>query len=463
MRGTYLNCPLWPAARILPVGTSTSSEPVHRTGPSEYAVFALLQPDATGPDLVRLVVNRAVEALAGMRRLPTNKTMRLPDITVALAPKVDQVVQLLASAGGKRMVLLHGMAGMGKTTLAKAVFNALHERDRTLPCHFARLNPEMKQPEDVVDEQRGILKELAHVEAEPGIQAVAARELMLEALQGKTVLLVVDNVWEHQLQWLLPENIMEILGAGSMVLVTSRESWAVEERSGASCVEAVEADFLTEQESLELFCQLAFGSSDCPADEMEPVCAILARCQGLPLALEVVGRHLLETGDAGGFFRRMSVSLAFVYSHQRACRFERQETVFDALSVSWDALEDEQKETLLDVVWFLQGQPLQLVESLCDVGVLNRLNRLGLVKWGSSQEGSGEQLVEVHQVLADFCKMFASSNSGMRLELLGKDVGECSVEDVLSMVRGVVGSLELPLGDCLPAGSTSLSLNADSH
>jgi hypothetical protein len=389
--------------------------------------LVLLQSEASGPGLVRLVVDRAAEVLIGLRRMPRNKAMVLPDISVGLTSKVDSTVQLLTSGSSNQMVLLHGMAGIGKTTLAKAVFNTLHAMDNTVPCHFARLNPEMMSPEDVVDEQRAMLKELAYcVSRVSDIRSAASgRQMLQQELQGKQVLLVVDNAWKQQLHWLLPDNIMGVLGDGSMVLVTSRESWASEEEG-----ESV----LSEAESMELFCQHAYGSSCCPAKDQVAVSAIVARCGGLPLALEVVGRHLAETRDAWKFFRHIDDSLAYVYSHQRACRFERQQTVFEALSVSWDALDEEQRETLLDVVWFLQGQPRPLVESLCDPGVLEQLNRLGLVRWKQAEGGAGKQLVVVHAVLMDFCKMLHSSKSGMRLEMEGDGDGDCSVDDILSMV-----------------------------
>jgi hypothetical protein len=392
--------------------------------------------EASGPCLVGLVVAQAAEVLTGLQQMPRTKAMVLPAIRIGLAPKVDRLVELLTSGSGSRMVLLHGMAGMGKTTLAKAVFNTLHAMDNTVPCHFASLNPEVTRPEDAVDEQRAMLEELAHSTDVSGIREADDGKLMLQQeLRGKRVLLVVDNVWREQLELLLPRNIMGVLGDGSIVLVTSRESWALEKYGEEPRVQEVGGSVLTEQESLELICKHAYGNDSCPLEDEVAVRAIAARCGGLPLALEVVGRYLAETRDARKFARHMDDSLAYVYSHQRACRFERQQTVFEALSISWDALDEEQRETLLDVVWFLRGQPRQLVESLCDTGVLEQLNRLGLVQWTPAEEGSGKQLVVVHEVLVDFCKMLHSSKSGMRLEMEGDGDGDCSVDDILSMVH----------------------------
>jgi hypothetical protein len=397
-----------------------------------------VQFDSAGPTLVRLVVNQAAKWLAKLQQLPTNKTLVLPDISIGLDMKNARVMQLLTAAGGSQMVLLHGMAGIGKTTLAKSVLNKLNKLHNTVPSHFARLNPEMQLSSDVIPAQQALLEELVPYADVPAMNtAEAGRQLLAAGLQGKKVILVVDNAWGQQLSWLLPGDIMEVLGEGSMVLVTSRESvWAMREFGRTAAVQEVEMDFLTHQESLELFCRHAYGSSTYPAGDEEPVTAIVTRCGGLPLALEVVGTYLSDDKDVWGFFRRMEEALSFVYSNELASRFERQQTVFDALRVSWEVLDAEQQEALLDIVWFLQGQPLQLVEHLCGREVLDRLRCLGLVKWPPVEVGSTSlQPVSVHVVLVDFCKLLARDDHGMRLELLGDAVDGCSIEDVLSMVR----------------------------
>jgi hypothetical protein len=402
---------------------------------------------AAGPDLVRLVVDRTAEMLAGAQELPINKTTMLPDIQIGL---VARVAELLKAGGRGRMIQLHGMAGAGKTTLAKAVFNTLHEQDRTVPCHLARLNPEMSY-DDVVHERRALMEELA-----PSFGAGGEQKLE-ERLRGKRVLLVVDNVWEYQLKWLLPCNIMEVLGEGSVVLVTSRESWGTELYGGARWVQVVEASLLSDAESLQLLCIHAYGRASCPTEDEEPIDAIVERCEGLPLALEVVGMYLRATRDVWSFFYRMEDALAFVYSHQRACRLERQQTVADALDVSWQALGGAEQSTLLDIVWFMHGQPLQLVESFCDGEVLARLNRLGLVQWVADEEG--EQHVTVHSVVVDFCKMLTTGDHETRLELVGSADPRCDVKRVLSMVRSYLSACVLAGHTCVhPPYSLLLAL-----
>jgi hypothetical protein len=427
------------------------------------ALWLLLQLDAPGPLLVKRIVDQAARLLAGMGQLPTDKVLELPDFAIGLDPKACRIADLLASGGSSRFILLHGMAGMGKTTLAKAVFNQLHQRDNTVPCHFAGLNPEVKRPDEVVAAQQALLEALLYADVPIIPNAAAGRQVLAAQLRGKKVLLVVDNVWGQQLSWLLPGNIMEVLGQGSMVLVTSRESaWALRDFGGPAWVQEVEMDFLTQQESLELFCKHVYGSATYPTSDEEPVDAIVLRCGGLPLSLEVVGSYIGGSKDVWGFYDRMEESLSFVYSNERANRFERQQTVFDALRVSWEALDGEQQEALLDIVWFLQGQPRQLVECVCESGVLEQLACLGLVSWSLMEQGSTQQHVAVHIAVVDFCKLLVRSDDGERLELVGDAAEGCSIPDVLSMVGPCfLDASDLDMDLVPPPGSSMREVHCD--
>jgi replication-associated recombination protein RarA len=148
------------------------------------------------------VVERTVNLLCAMGEMPTKRPLEEPDIKVGLEAKVDRVVQLLTT-GNDSMVLLHGMGGIGKTTLARAVFNHLHANHPTLPCCFLGLDPDTKVAA-IPQKQQQLLKDLARVERGTPSNAEEGRGLLAETLQGKRVLLVVDNVWGDRLGFLLP-------------------------------------------------------------------------------------------------------------------------------------------------------------------------------------------------------------------------------------------------------------------
>jgi hypothetical protein len=372
--------------------------PVHATGADGHPLCMPPQaPSRWGTAMRDQVVERTVELLAAMGELPTAGKVDLPGILVGIDAKVEELAQRMTAAGSNRhVVLLHGMGGIGKTTLARAVLNRLHDKCPTMPCCFVALDPVMADAQ-LMDKQRQLLARLAGEAAPPLDSLERGRQQLAEKLRGKRVLVVVDNVWGDQLELLLPEGIGEVLGEGSMVLVTSRDSVAAKDFDGA---EVAEAGLLPDVHAMELLCQHAYRCGVAPAAEEGRVKQLVARCGGLPMALEVVGRHLRQCKDRQRFFSDMANALTAAFNKDRAGRRDGERTLFAALQQSWDALEPEEQEALLDVTWFLQGQPWEQVEAHCGYGVLDRLAKFGLVK--EQEDAWSGPVATVHDTLVDF-------------------------------------------------------------
>jgi energy-coupling factor transporter ATP-binding protein EcfA2 len=381
-----------------------------------------------GPELVHSTVEQAAMQLAAMDLLPRNKEQRLPQVKVGLDAKRKELEDLLQQASvDRRMVLLLGMAGSGKTTLAKAVFNLLHTKKRAMPCHFLRLDPSMKTDVEYIHKQRELLFELASGDSSDLADAEQGRHVLAEKLKGRKVLLVVDNVWGGQLAQLLPGSIMGLLGGGSMVLVTSQDSGCARGFGDGVWVKK-KMELLSLKDSLELFCLHAYGNSSAPAGMEAGAQLVVSRCGFLPMALEVVGAHWKHV-DGQRFLSRLDEALASVFSDEQAARLEAQRTMFGALQDSWEVLEAAEQEALLDIVWFLGDQPWGLVEAHCGKGVLERLSELCLV---SQTVGN----VTVHETICAFCKVAVRSQEGEAKQtvLCAEDIGDDPVSEELTQV-----------------------------
>ncbi|KAB1216340.1 Disease resistance protein RPM1 [Morella rubra] len=105
-------------------------------------------------------------------------------------------------------------------------------------------------------------------------------------LQQKRYLIVLDDVWHiddwDALKYVLPDN------SSSRVMLTTRNS----EVASASCKEFNGNVFplnpLSAEESWTLFCRKTFGEDTCPPSLKSPTESILARCEGLPLAIVTI-------------------------------------------------------------------------------------------------------------------------------------------------------------------------------
>ena len=105
-------------------------------------------------------------------------------------------VAALAKAG----VIVVGMGGLGKTTLAAAVV-----RDERVRGHFTRVGfVSAGQEPAVLEEQRTLHLQLARttLEAKPDATVASQREALQDAAAKKTWLIILDDLWtaEHEQQ-----------------------------------------------------------------------------------------------------------------------------------------------------------------------------------------------------------------------------------------------------------------------
>jgi hypothetical protein len=350
--------------------------------------------------LVQRIVASTAKVLVDLGRMPTAR-LELPDILVGLHTRLEHVLQLMTFQGSSRMVVLTGVEGIGKTTLAKAAYNFLTRHDPTLPCRFVQLEPDMGAA-GIAAAQSGLLAAVVHAMREAGEGPVQ----LASALRGVKVLLVVDGAQDNQLALLLPKNIMEVLGEGSMVLVTSRDAAVAEGFGGKRWVETVAMEALSEDQSMELFCKHAFGSSTVPTDEKELMRQAVGKCGGVPKGLTFLGKKRSSSRSKEEF--RKEVEGWMPYSGATASA---------AFQASWNQLDQLSRESLVDIAWFLKGQRWDMVESCCDN--LEELCDLGLVKrhWATDGAGQPASHVELADGLAAFCKSMGPLSGSRDQEL----------------------------------------------
>ncbi|KAL4029024.1 hypothetical protein IC575_012243 [Cucumis melo] len=233
---------------------------------------------------------------------------------------------------GVTMVGLYGIGGMGKTTLAKALYNRISD-DFEGCCFLANVREASNQHWGLVELQKALLRKILMDDSikisNIGIGISTIRDLLC----SKKILLVLDDVDTHeQLQALAGGH--HWFGHGSKVIATTRNKQLLASH-GFNILRRVNG--LNAIEGLELFSWHAFKNSHPSSDYLHLSKHAVHYCKGLPLALEVLGSFLNSIDDQSKF--------KHILDEYENSYLDKD--IQDILRISYDELEQDVKEIFL--------------------------------------------------------------------------------------------------------------------
>ncbi|KAG4920746.1 hypothetical protein JHK82_049690 [Glycine max] len=215
----------------------------------------------------------------------------------------------------KRTVIsVVGIAGVGKTTLAKQVYDQVRNN---FECHALITVSQSYSSEGLL---RRLLDELPKVKKEDPSKDVSNMESLIEEvrnrLRNKRYVVLFDDVWNETF-WDHIESAVIDNKNGSRILITTRDEKVAGYCRKSSFVEVHKLEKpLTEEESLKLFCKKAFqysSNGNCPEELKDISLQIVRKCKGLPLAIVVIGGLLSQKDENapewGQFSRDLSLDL----------------------------------------------------------------------------------------------------------------------------------------------------------
>ncbi|KAF8017624.1 hypothetical protein BT93_H2730 [Corymbia citriodora subsp. variegata] len=238
-------------------------------------------------------------------------------------PREELIKWLVDEEPGLKVLSIFGMGGLGKTTLAKRVYD--NQQVKVYFQSHAWIN--VSRSHKIEDILRDMIEQL-HGEIEQpvpqGIESadrIKLNQIVKGFLQRKRYVIVLDDVWNSN----APEGIKYAMPNSSFcsrILITTRT-----------------ADVAT-KESWSLFCKKAFYGNPCPPHLEHLSQQILKKCEGLPLAIVAIA-GLLFAKDVQEW-EMISRSLATEFESN-----DRMQNFMKILSLSYNDLHYNLKSCFL--------------------------------------------------------------------------------------------------------------------
>ncbi|XP_018502709.2 disease resistance protein RUN1-like [Pyrus x bretschneideri] len=283
------------------------------------------------------------------------------------------------------IVVVHGMSGIGKTTIAKYVYNSNFTSFEG-SSFVENIRETASQPNGLVQIQMQLLYDILKGKEEKVHNVSEGIIKIVRAISSRRVLLVLDDV-DHKEQLDAVLLMKDRFYPGSKIIITTRRERLLKAHQ-VTKVHGVET--LDYDESLELLSWHAFGQDHPPKGYMEYSKKLVRHTGGLPLALQVLGSSLL--GESMGVWESTLEKLQVIPNGE----------IMNKLRISYDSLQDDQDQKLfLHIACFLIGRHKKYIVRILDgcdfyttVGIQNLIDRC-LVKVDKDNK------VNMHDLIRD--------------------------------------------------------------
>ncbi|KAM3681563.1 hypothetical protein ACJW31_12G006200 [Castanea mollissima] len=195
----------------------------------------------------------------------------------------------------RTVISVVGMGGSGKTTLVANIYNN-DDVKRHFDCYAWITVSQVYDTEDLL---RSMIKEFdkswknsnpVYPEDLSSIEYRALSERLVNYLNKKKYLLVIDDVWKTGLLDLLKAPLPDGCPGSRIILTTRNEDVASYHFWGKIHIHRIE--LLEKEDAWMLFCKKAFSSSPdgcCPQGLESSAKELVEKCEGLPLAIVAFG------------------------------------------------------------------------------------------------------------------------------------------------------------------------------
>ncbi|KAH6769437.1 hypothetical protein C2S51_014773 [Perilla frutescens var. frutescens] len=376
------------------------------------------------------------------------------DAIVGIEDHVIDVKDRLCGESSKLEVIpICGMGGIGKTTLAKNVYNDPLIMENFVIRVWVTISQDYSAQRilsSLLESLKEFLKEFRKNE----LDKLADQEKVYKILMGRKYLVVMDDMWSSD-AWDFVRKMFPDDGNGSRILLTTRLSDVASYPDSSSKLH--EMHLMDADRSWDLLKHKVFPDEDCPF-ELEKIGKEIARsCKGLPLAILVIAGLLSTVSKNRASWQEIAENVKCVETAEK-------EHIEEILSLSYTHLpqylrpcflymgsfpEDEEISVVkLIRLWIAEGfvKPPIDSDSFEKVGeeCLEKLVKRNLVLVKKRKfDGRRIKSCGLHDLMRDLC-IRKAHESKLFLNLMEKHIEkEIFVESMLNQRRVNVDSSNL--------------------
>ncbi|KAI9108273.1 hypothetical protein K1719_020756 [Acacia pycnantha] len=273
----------------------------------------------------------------------------VPEYSIGIEPRMKEITSLLQIGSNDKVVMVGicGMGGLGKTTIARALYNSIGDNFEGF-CFFHDVHGKSKKL-GLEGIQEIILSKIVGVDIKiqdvnEGVQVIKRR------FKENKILLILDNIDKH-------EQLKKLAGhcdwfsVGSRIIITTRD----EQLLVAHGVESrYDMEVVNAEESFELLRCHAFRNRQVDPCYKDVLNRAITYAQGLPLALEVIGSNLY-----GKTINQWESALD-------AYKLSLHKDIQQVLRLSYEDLEEVEREIFLDFACLFNGEKLEYVKYMVE-------------------------------------------------------------------------------------------------
>ncbi|GMY21481.1 TMV resistance protein N-like, partial [Fagus crenata] len=281
-----------------------------------------------------------------IEEISNSKLNRMPlfvaKYPVGINSRIEAIKLLLdIESNDVRIVGMYGPGGIGKTTIAKAIYNNFFD-------HF-----EGSSFVENVKDKSGAFDGIIQLQETLLFDILGDRHLKVgnisrgtnvikERLCCKRILLILDDVDKaDQIERLIGK--CDWFASGSRIIITTRDKHLLATLGKAYSIYEVEVTKLDDHEALELFSLHAFHRNKPEEDYSKLTDQVICYAKGLPLALVIIGADLCGRSEM-----------------EWESALDKYERILDKdiqkiLQISFEGLDENERDIFLDIACFFQG------------------------------------------------------------------------------------------------------------